>query len=30
VVEVARASGFALIFEHPRCLLMTNDQLPIN
>ncbi|MFZ2489157.1 MAG: nitroreductase family deazaflavin-dependent oxidoreductase [Anaerolineae bacterium] len=26
-VRVARASGFALIFEHPRCLWMNDEQL---
>lgn len=26
-VAVARNCGFALIFEHPRCLLMTDEQL---
>ena len=26
-VRVARNAGFALVFEHPRCLSMTDDQL---
>jgi hypothetical protein len=26
-VKVARHCGFALVFEHPRCLLMSDEQL---